>query len=260
MFRQSNRFSTEAVIKILLLDIETAPNLAYVWGIWEQNISTGQIVDSSYILCWAAKWLGDKEVMHDSLHKSSEKKMLKGVHKLLSEADAVVHYNGKSFDVPTLNKEFLLNKMAPPAPYKQIDLLQVSRSTFRFQSHKLDYVMKILGHGGKVKHEGFQLWVKCMDGDAAAWSRMEEYNKGDVTGLEKVYYDFRPWIKGHPNHGAYDERSSCPHCGEDKLQQRGTAVTRDTKYVRYQCTGCGAWSRGKKSVNKAKTTIQGVGE
>ena len=68
-------------MKTLLLDIETAPNLAYVWGIWEQNISTGQIVDSSYILCWAAKWLGEKEVMFDSIHQSTEKKMLKGIHK-----------------------------------------------------------------------------------------------------------------------------------------------------------------------------------
>lgn len=246
-------------MKSLLVDIETAPNLAYVWGIWEQNISTSQIVDSSYILCWSAKWLDGKEVMFDSLYKSSEKKMLKGVHALLDEADVVIHYNGKSFDVPTLNKEFLLNKMEPPSPYKQIDLLKVSRNNFRFQSHKLDYVMKMLGHGGKVKHEGFQLWVDCMDDKPEAWKKMEEYNKGDVTGLEKVYYDFRPWIKGHPNHGAYDGRNVCPHCGEDKLIRRGFAVTRDSKYPRYQCKGCGAWSRGTQKDPKAsKVTVVGV--
>ena len=249
-------------MKTLLLDIETAPNLAYVWGIWEQNISTGQIVDSSYILCWAAKWLGEKEVMFDSIHQSTEKKMLKGIHKLLDETDVVVHYNGRSFDIPCLNKEFLLNKMAPPSPYKQIDLLKVSRSNFRFQSHKLDYVSKMLGHGGKVKHEGFQLWVSCMDGDKDAWKRMEEYNKGDVTGLEKVYADFRPWIKGHPNHGAYDGRTVCVHCGGDHLQRRGYAVTRDAKYPRYQCAGpkgCGAWQRGTQKEPKAtKSTVVGV--
>lgn len=245
-------------MRILLLDIETAPNLGYFWGLWEQNITTDKIVDSSYVLCWSAKWLGDKEIMHDSVHRSSPKKMLKGVHQLLDEADVVVHYNGRSFDIPTLNKEFLLHKMVPPAPYKQIDLLKVSRGTFRFQSHKLDYVMKMLGHGGKVKHEGFQLWVKCMDDDEEAWVKMEEYNKGDVTGLEKVYYDFRPWIKNHPNHGAFDDLDACPHCASEKLQRRGVAVTRNQRYQRYQCGDCGAWSRSKKSDAKARTTVVGI--
>jgi hypothetical protein len=245
-------------VRILLLDIETAPNMGYFWGLWEQNISTDKIVDSSYILCWSAKWLGDKEVMYDSVHQSSEKKMLKGVHKLLDEADVVVHYNGRSFDIPVLNREFLLNKMPPPAPFKQVDLLKVSRSSFRFQSHKLDYVMKMLGHGGKIKHEGFQLWVKCMNGDDDAWEKMEAYNKGDVTGLEKVYYDFRPWIKGHPNHGAFDDHDGCPHCASGKLQRRGLAVTRDQRYQRYQCLGCGAWSRSKKAEGKASTTVVGI--
>lgn len=245
-------------MRTLLLDIETAPNLGYFWGLWKQNITTDRIIDSSYVLCWAAKWLGEKEVMHDSLYRSSEKKMLKGIHKLLDETDVVVHHNGKSFDIPTLNKEFLLNKLPPPAPYKQVDTLQVSRGTFRFQSHKLDYISKSLGHAGKVKHAGFQLWVDCMAMKPDAWEKMEEYNKGDVIQLEKVYLDFRPWIAGHPNVGAYDEVVACPRCGKtDQLHRRGTAVTRDAKYQRYQCA-CGGWARGTKRLSKATVSLVGV--
>ena len=44
--------------------------------------------------------------------------MIKGIHKLLDECDAVIHYNGSKFDIPTLNKEFLLHGLHPPAPYK----------------------------------------------------------------------------------------------------------------------------------------------
>jgi len=247
-------------LKTLLLDIETAPNLAYVWGLWKQNIQPSMIADASYVLCWAAKWFGEDEIMFDSVHESSEKQMLKGIHKLLDQADVAVHYNGRSFDVPTLNKEFLLNKMRPPSPYKQVDLLEVSRTNFRFQSHRLDYVSKLLGHGGKTKHSGAQLWIDCMAGKDEAWDKMEEYNRNDVVQLEKVYLDFRPWIKGHPNHGAFDDRpEACPHCGaEGTLQRRGYAVTRDVKYARYQCTDCGAWSRGKKAVSKARTTVVGL--
>lgn len=248
-------------MKILLLDIETAPNLAYVWGLWDQNIAINQIADAGYVLCWAAKWLDEKEVKFDSLHQSSEKKMLKGVHALLNDADVVVHYNGAKFDVPTLNKEFLINKMAPPAPYKQIDLLSVSRGTFKFQSHKLDYVSKSIGEGTKVKHPGFQLWIDCMAGDEEAWKLMETYNKGDITLLEKVYYRFRPWIRNHPNVGLYNGGGyKCPNCASARLQRRGITPpnTHGVLYQRYQCSDCGTWCRDKLKVAKAATTIVGV--
>lgn len=235
-------------MKILLLDIETSPNLAYVWGIWEQNINVNHMVSSSTTLCWAAKWHGRKEVMFDSVHKSGERKMLRGIHRLLDEADVVVHYNGKKFDIPTLNKEFLINNMSPPSPYKQVDMLHVARGRFRFQSNKLDYVAQQLGIGKKVSHEGFQLWVKCMEGDGPAWKRMERYNRHDVVLLEQLYDRMLPWVPHHPNHGAHDGVSSCPNCGSEKYQRRGVAVTTTMKYPRYQCVECGGWFRGSKTL------------
>jgi hypothetical protein len=128
-------------MKILLLDIETAPNLVHVWGLWQQNVHISQIMDSSYVMCWAAKWLGEDEIFFDSVHQSKPKAMLKGIFKLLEEADAVIHYNGTRFDIPTLNKEFLLHGFLPPSTYKQIDLLLTARGRFRFPSHKLDFMM-----------------------------------------------------------------------------------------------------------------------
>jgi DNA polymerase elongation subunit (family B) len=163
-------------MKILLLDIESSPNTAHVWGLWQQNVSINQLMESSYVLCYAAKWLGDEKIMFDSVHQSKPKAMLKGIHGLLNDADAVVHYNGTKFDIPTLNKEFLLHSFNPPSPYKQIDLLRVVRSNFRFPSNKLDYVAQRLNLGKKHEHEGHELWVKCMNGDKDAWKRMEKYN------------------------------------------------------------------------------------
>ena len=58
-------------------------------------------MESSYVLCWAAKWLGEDEIMFDSVHVSKPKKMLKRIHDLISESDAVIHYNGTKFDMPT---------------------------------------------------------------------------------------------------------------------------------------------------------------
>jgi len=236
-------------MKILLLDIEVAPNTAHVWGIYDQNISINQLLESSYTMCYAAKWYGDNKLHFKSVYKHGKDDMLKSIHAMMEEADAIVHYNGSRFDIPILQKEFLLNNMSPPSPVKQIDLLQVARRQFRFVSNKLDYVSQQLGLGAKTEHEGHTLWVKCMANDRKAWKTMEEYNKNDVVLLEKVYDKFKGWIKSHPNHNAFAEHANivCPNCGSSKLNKRGFAITLTRKYQRYQCMGCGSWSKSTKS-------------
>lgn len=231
-------------MKILLIDIETAPNIAYVWGLYNQNISLSQMIEASFVMCWAAKWLGDDKMYFGSTRHGT-KNMLKKVYKLLDEADAVVHYNGTKFDVPTLNKEFLMYGWPPPSSYQQIDLLKTARRQFKFPSNKLDYVAKALKVGGKTEHAGFKLWVECLQHNQEAWEKMEEYNKNDVVLLEKVYYKLLPWIKGHPNVGLYNDSISCPHCGSESLIKRGMYYTSTMKYQRYQCKDCGTWSRAK---------------
>jgi hypothetical protein len=222
----------------------------HVWGLWQQNVHISQIMDSSYVLCWSAKWLGTDEIYFDSVHQSKPKAMLKKIHKLLEEADAVIHYNGTRFDIPTLNKEFLLQGLMPPATYKQIDLLLTARGRFRFPSNKLDFIAKALGVGKKHEHAGHELWVKCMAGDEESWKIMEEYNKNDVVLLEEVYNVFRPWIRNHPNLNLYTdgEDDMCPNCGGSHLRKRGYSYTTTQKYQRYQCADCGTWSRARKCV------------
>jgi hypothetical protein len=244
--------------KILLLDIEMAPNVAHVWGIWDQNIGINQLRESSYVMCYAAKWLGDSKMMFDSVKKSGAKKMLTGIHKLLDEADAVIHYNGKRFDIPSLNKEFLLHNMFPPAPFKEIDLLTVARGRFRFVSNKLDYVAQSLGLGKKTEHSGHDLWVQCMAGVPKAWKLMEEYNKNDVILLEAVYERFKPWIKNHLNRNLVENTElSCPTCNSSNFQRRGYNLTATGKYQRYQCRACGNWFRDNKNL-KEKGSIKVV--
>jgi DNA polymerase elongation subunit (family B) len=244
------------MMKLLLIDIETAPNVAYVWGLFKENIPLQRLVDSGYVLCWAAKWVGTDEILFDSVYKSKPSVMLKRVHALLDEADAIIHYNGNSFDIPTLNKEFLLHKMKPPSPSKQIDLLLTSRSRFRFTSNKMDYVAQALGIGNK-KNTTFDLWIKCMAKDPDAWAKMEEYNKGDVELLEGIYNEFKPWIKGHPNTGLYSgiEAPTCPVCGSDDIVRRGFSYTAVGKFQRYRCAGCGHWSRDRKGMQSSTKLV-----
>jgi hypothetical protein len=193
--------------------------------------------------------------MFDSVYKTDKKTMLKSIHALMDEADAIIHYNGNRFDIPMLNKEFLEAGMPPPSPAKHIDLLTTAKRQFRFVSNKLDYIAQRLGLGKKTAHEGHELWLKVMKNDRKAWKIMEEYNKNDVVLLEKVYDKFKGWIKSHPNHNAYSPDVCCPNCASRKLQARGTQRSRVAVYQRFQCQACGSWSRSIKAEKKTKESL-----
>jgi len=238
--------------KILLLDIETAPNRAYVWGMWKQNINPEWIDAAGYILCWTAKWLGEDGSTFKRLKDENHKSLLGPIHKMLGEANAVIHYNGASFDIPTLNKEFLTHGFTPPSPYKQIDLLLTMREKFRFPSNKLDYICQALSIGEKLRHEGPQLWLDCMDDKKDAWEKMEAYNRRDVELLEKLYKKLLPWIRQHPNRSAMMGIPACPSCGSENFKRDGTYLAQQLKYERYKCGECGTWFRGTKTINPRK--------
>jgi len=245
-------------MKILYLDIETAPTQCYSWSLWPKFINPDDIVKSGYTLCWAAMWEGDRNVDFSSVQEG-ETKMLERLHALLDGADAVVHYNGTKFDIPTINREFVRHGMEPPSHYHQIDLIKTVRKQFRFESNKLDHVCKRLGLGGKVKHKGMSLWYGCMEGDAPSWKQMERYNKRDVKILRKLYKHLLPWIHNHPNVGMYidDPRNPvCTNCGSQNVVKKGTQYnTKTTSYDRYKCNSCGTPMRARL---QSKTTSPNV--
>lgn len=250
-------------MKILLLDCETSPNIAEVWGSRKQNISNNQLRTSSYTLCFAAKWVGGKTMYFNSTRKSGAKRMLRQVHKLMCEADAIITYNGAKFDIPTLNKEFIIHNMPPPSPYRQIDLYRTTRSQFRFFSNKMDFITQILKIGNKLEHQGHSLWTGCLLGKAAAWRTMEAYNKRDVVLLEKLYHRMLPWIKNHPDLNLYvDEdkitgKPQCSHC-MGNMQRRGFCYTPRGKYQQFACMKCGVWHRSKRNQAPRRDTQRAV--
>ncbi len=259
-------------MKILGIDIETAPNEAFVWGLFKQTISLSQLIQSSRILCFAFRWFSDSEgkvgfysefdpigligsMRRKSASKAAHRKMVEAAWGLLNEADAVVHYNGTSFDVPTLNKEFVKIGLGPPAPFAEIDLLKTARRKFRFTSNKLAHLLTELGIEEKLDGTSFRLWVDCMRGDPDAWELMERYNRRDVSSMEPLYRLLLPWISNHPNHALYQPDSlgdhMCPSCGGIDLQRRGLQRTKVMVYQRYHCQDCGSWSRGRQTALSA---------
>jgi hypothetical protein len=232
-------------IRILTLDIESRPLKVYTWGIWDQNVGLTQIIDDGGMMCFAAKWMGEKDIQFYSEHGHGRITMIEHAHRLLSEADIVITYNGDRYDVKRLNNEFMLAGMTPPKPFKSIDLIRTNKGRFDLPSRKLDYLVQRSGVGAKVKHQGFDLWVDCIAGDAKAWSVMEKYNRGDVTITEKAFLRLMPWILNGPHMGMFTgDEHSCPYCGSTKLKRDGTTHTNVTSYRLYECLNCHGWVRG----------------
>jgi transposase-like protein len=256
--KDAHYLTTEGItgLRTLAVDIETRPNLAYVWDLWNQNVNLEALVEPTGILCWAAKWLGQPEIEFRSIHHTGHETMIRRAWTLLNEADAVVHYNGQRFDIPHLNREFVLIGLNPPSPYKQIDLLKTAKKQFRFPSNKLAHVSEALGLVGKVKHEGYRLWFKCMAGDDEAWETMREYNVRDVALLEDLYDRLKPWIVNHPSVAAMYAVDVCPTCGSDELVEDGFVTLKTARYVRFRCASCGSWCRSTK--REAGTTVTEV--
>jgi hypothetical protein len=254
-------------VKILIVDIETAPIKGYVWALWQQNMYLDQIISDWFMLSWSAKWLGNNEVMSRVLLpsealKQNDYNIVQPLWELLDEADIVVAHNGDRFDIPKMNSRFIFHGMMPPSSYKQIDTKKVAKNIFGESSNKLEALARKFGYEGKFDTD-FQLWSDCLDGDREALLRMSIYNDQDVVVLEKVYLKLRPYIKGHPNLDLYidSDTPTCPHCGSGniKLLEGKFFYTQAAKYQLYRCEECKTVFRSKKAFAfKHKKTVSAI--
>jgi DNA polymerase elongation subunit (family B) len=231
-------------LKILLYDLETMANKAYVWGKYEQNVIA--YIQQGYMLCWGAKWLGEKTVVkglddYPGYHPGApdDYLLVKELHELVSEADILIAHNGDSFDVKKMNERFVYHGFTPPPPYKTIDTKKVAKRYFAFNSNKLDDLGERLEVGRKIKTPGFELWLGCENGDRKAWDLMKKYNKQDVILLEEVYLRLRPWIQNHPKMAF---NGQCVNCGGNEFGQERSYLTKNGPKTRHQCKACGHWS------------------
>ena len=239
--------------KILVIDIETAPASGYIWKLFDVNVSLSQLIDTSKVICFAAKWVGDNKVIFHSNQEDTHKKMIKKAWDLFNEADAVIGYNSKNFDCKILNKEFILSGFPPPAPYKHIDLLQTMKNKFKFMSNKLDHVSQELGIGKKTSHQGFELWQACMNNDTKAWKLMKKYNINDVKLTEELYDKVKGWLKTTFNFNEHSESMVCPNCGSHNVTKNGTYKSPTRAYQKYVCNDCFAHSKSNIKIPNRKT-------
>lgn len=242
--------------KIAVLDVETTPFEGFSWGKFEQTII--EFTRYQVIMSFAVKWVGDKGpptcIALPDFKKTykndpfDDTEVTRVLFDVLSEADLLVGHNLDRFDLRKINARLIKNGSHPPSPYKTFDTLKAARRHFNFPSNKLGDLATYLDcpYGGKIQHEGFGLWGKCMNGDLAAWARMMKYNVQDVRINEWLYHKLAPWSR-HPNITLTGNVSNaCPACGSRKVEQRGWNNMQSYRTKRFRCCAprCGKWSSG----------------
>jgi hypothetical protein len=235
-------------VKKLFIDIETTPHVAFVWKLFDENVGLSQLIEPTRMLCVAWRFDDGEMEFAAEWERGGHARMVKRVYAAVDEADALVHYNGASFDEPHLNREFLQAGLNPPTRAQTIDLYRAIKGKFRFASGKLEYVARAMElREGKLKTD-FSLWKRVMDGEPEARAEMEAYNKEDVELLVDLYDELLPWIDRHPNAALYegDTLMRCTRCASTELIKDGFARTSAGVFQRYTCKECGGRSRGAK--------------
>jgi hypothetical protein len=235
--------------KILIFDIETAPIVAHVWKLWDNNVGLNQMVTDWHVMGWSAKWLDapEDEIMYmdqrNAKNVEDDKVILKELWHLLNEADGVITQNGRNFDQRKVQARFLINDFDPNSTYQHCDVKIESQRLFGFPSHKLEYMTdKINKKYKKLKHNkfpGHELWVECLKGNKEAWDEMELYNKHDVLSLEEFFQRIAPWGVRLNLNVFHDDVDYVCLCGGKEHTKDGFYHTKLGKFQRYRCKKCG---------------------
>lgn len=237
--------------KILIYDLETSLQPVAVFQLANNDwINPDNLLGERYIICASWKWLGEKQVHSIAVDAGSvnDKAICKMLHKMFTEADAVVTHNGEKFDNKYLKTRMLFHGLPPLAPITSIDTYKTAKAKFNFNSNRLDYIGGFLGVGRKI-HTTPGLWLRVMNGEAKAIREMVAYNKQDVLLLEKVFVKLRPYMDNYINRQLFGG-VGCPRCGSHKVQSRGTHKAISRVYSRYHCQACGGWFRTAKNDRK----------
>lgn len=183
----------------------------------------------------------------------AEKQLLKDVTKRLLDSDVWLTHFGTWYDINFVNSRLIYHKLPIiPPNYNHIDTWKISKNRLKLRNNRLITISEFLGTEDEKNAIRPEQWIRAIGGHRQSMAYIVEHCRRDVLVLEEVYDRIKPLVIDHPNKALFDGRGGCAICGGNKLQRRGSHVTRTRKYHRYQCQDCGRWSTGTKPIEIAK--------
>lgn len=219
--------------KRLFFDIETSPNVAYVWETgYKIRVPHTHIIQERQIMCISYKWWGEDAVHNIWWEDQNDKNVLETFLPIIQSADEVIAHNGDRFDVPMLLGRAAYHRLKAPTKYRTFDTYKKIKAQFKLNSYSLDYCTKFFKVRGKMETGGFDLWKDILqDKDKKAWKtakdKMIEYCNQDVIAMEDLYNVIQPYTKAVTNMSVLSgkEKWGCPSCGSTEVDYEKPDVT-----------------------------------
>ena len=227
--------------RVLTLDIERVAGRARIWDQKTRYVPISAWTELPRTICVGYHWYGERYPRLIAEWDESRDAFVNAAWALLDEADVVISFNGKRFDVPHLKGMFAEAGMPPPSPWRNVDLFTVARSAFAFESKSLDHLCQRLGVVGKRGRYDAATAEAAVSGDERAQATLTRYCKADVKATVAVYDALRAWIPNHPHVGQSSaEALTCPNCGGTDLSPNGSYRAQVIEYSQYRCNLCKA--------------------
>jgi uncharacterized protein YprB with RNaseH-like and TPR domain len=204
--------------------------------------ATGLKADFAYLLSAAFGDVNEDKITVHTLPEgklANEGRLVRVVAERIQEADVLVSYYGKGYDIPFLNAKMLEYDLPVLPNIPHVDLYFTVKHTLAISRKSLANIAYFTrAKSSKTAVEG-RLWKAAMIGDKKALAEIARHNIADVQVLKEVYNKLRPLVRQHPRVNGY---GPCRTCGSEKLQRRGIAITQlKSQRQRVQCQKCGSW-------------------
>ena len=160
--------------RILLLDYETAGEIALAFGRFKQTFGNSSIIKrGGNILCAAYKWVGEDQIHSiaatpEECVAGDDSRIVAHMWELYEQADAVCAHNSQGFDHKVLRGRVAINGFPDLPTVKVLDTLVQAKKAFKLPSNSLETIAIYFGLETKLQHSGKDLWVRVQSGDAEA--------------------------------------------------------------------------------------------
>lgn len=248
----NNKCSVPVKAKRLYYDIETSYNITKSWRVGrEVNLNHGDIIHERAIICVSYKWEGEDKVHTLKWENGCDKKLVQKFIAVMNEADELVGHNIDRYDTKFVRTRALIHGIPTLPKYTSYDTLKQARRHFSLNSNKLDYLAKVLGFGGKLKHAGLPMWDDIVLYSVFGMGKFKKYKKSlkkmikycekDVVLTEMVYNKLRVHTERSTHHGVLNDkpRYSCPSCGSTNSKAIKVLVSKaGTTRMIMECQDC----------------------
>lgn len=114
----------------------------------------------------------------------------------LEQADMIVGWNSKMFDIPFLNARLAKAGERPLHTHFNLDLMwYAGGASMRIGSKKLDNVAKYFNFTNQKTPITWEDWQRAGAGDKEAMSKVVEHCESDILVLREAYEHLLPYVK-----------------------------------------------------------------